>query len=152
MIVQEEFVSIQATPDVVERYLTEVALLDQWRSSLVILEPLEGDLMALNSKHRMRVKPLALTGAIYTVSERDKNHILLTIEGPWQGTELWRWFADGPRTLVLNRVEYEVPNEALRTFVVGFGTFFSRLDMRLQLLRLQQLIEGGAARRKLAAG
>jgi hypothetical protein len=145
MITQEEWVSINTTPDVVERWLTTPELLDQWRSPLVILEPLEGDLMAPGSLHRMRLKSLALAGAEYTVAERDAGHILLTISGLWRGKELWRWFSDGSRTIVQNRVEYEVPNEALRVFVVGVGRLLAELDMRIQLDRLRRMIEGPPA-------
>lgn len=142
MIVQEEWVSIATTPDVVERHLTEPALMAQWRSPLVQLDPLEGDLMTLGSVHKMRLKSLGLAGADYTVTERDDQHILMSISGMWEGTELWRWFADGPRVIVQNRVEYEVPNESLRVFVVGIGRFVADLDMRVQLFRLRELIEG----------
>lgn len=142
MIVQEQFVSIKAPPATVERYLTDPALMAQWRSPLVVLDPIEGDLMALGSKHKLRLKSLALAGATYTVTERDSGHILLTIDGLWRGTELWRWFADGERTIVQNRVEYEVPDPSLRVFVVGLGQIFASLDMRIQLDRLRMVIEG----------
>lgn len=145
MITQEEWVSINTTPDVVERWLTTPTLLDQWRSPLIILEPLEGDLMTLGSLHRMRLKSLALAGAEYTVTERDNGHILLTISGLWHGQELWRWFSDGSRTIVQNRVEYEVSNSSLRVFVVGIGRLLAELDMRIQLDRLRSLIEGPPA-------
>lgn len=152
MFVNEVFVSITTTPATVERYLTEPALLEQWRSPLIMLSPLEGDLMAPGSKHRMRLKTLGLSGAIYTVTERDSNHILLTMDGPWRGTDLWRWFADGPRTVLQNRVEFEVPNEALAVLVRGIGSPVAQLDMRLQMMRLQQIIEGRATQRQLTAG
>ncbi len=142
MIVQEQFVSIKAPPATVERYLTDPELMAQWRSPLVVLDPIEGDLMALGSKHKLRLKSLALAGATYTVTERDSGHILLTIDGLWRGKELWRWFADGDRTVVQNRVEYEVPDPSLRVFVVGIGQIFASLDMRIQLDRLRMIIEG----------
>lgn len=142
MIVQEQFVSIKAPPATVERYLTDPKLMAQWRSPLVVLDPIEGDLMALGSKHKLRLKSLALAGATYTVTERDSGHILLTIDGLWRGKELWRWFADGDRTVVQNRVEYEVPDPSLRVFVVGLGQIFASLDMRIQLDRLRMIIEG----------
>lgn len=142
MIIQEEWVSITTTPDVVERHLTTPALMAQWRSPLVVLEPIQGDLMTLGSSHKMRLKSLAMAGSDYTVTERDGGHILMTIDGLWQGTELWRWFADGPRTVVQNRVEYEVSDPNLRVFVLGIGRFLADLDMRVQLERLRQQIEG----------
>ncbi|WP_322494828.1 SRPBCC family protein [Chloroflexus sp.] len=142
MIVQEQFVSIKAPPATVERYLTDPELMAQWRSPLVVLDPIEGDLMALGSKHKLRLKSLALAGATYTVTERDSGHILLAIDGLWHGKELWRWFADGDRTVVQNRVEYEVPDPSLRVFVVGLGQIFASLDMRIQLDRLRMIIEG----------
>lgn len=142
MVVQEQFVAINTTPDVVERYLTDPSLMAQWRSPLVVLEPIEGDLMTLGSTHKMRLKSLGMAGADYTVTERDNQHILMSIDGLWHGSELWRWFADGSRTIVQNRVEYEVGNEALRVFVVGLGRFLAELDMRVQMDRMRQQIEG----------
>jgi hypothetical protein len=142
VIVQEEWVSINTTPDVVERHLTTPSLMNQWRSPLVVLEPIEGELMTLGSSHKMRLLSLGLSGADYTVAERDGGKILLRISGLWEGTELWRWFADGSRTVVQNRVEYEVPDAGLRVFVLGIGRFLADLDMRIQLDRLRQQIEG----------
>lgn len=147
MIVQEEWVSITTTPDVVARHLTEPALMAQWRSPLVQFDPIEGDLMALGSSHMMRLKSLGMVGATYTVTERDAQHLLMTISGLWEGQELWRWFADGSRVVVQNRVEYEVANESLRVFVLGIGRFMADLDMRIQLFRLRELIEGPPALR-----
>jgi hypothetical protein len=141
MIVQEEWVSINTTPDVVERHLTDKSLFARWRSPLVQFEPVEGELMALGSVHKMRLVSLALAGAVYTVSERDREHILLRIDGLWRGTDRWRWFSDGTRTVVQNRVEYEVPDPTMRVFVVGLGQLFASLDMRLQMTRLRQIIE-----------
>ncbi|WP_129671977.1 SRPBCC family protein [Candidatus Chloroploca sp. Khr17] len=147
MIVQEEWVSITTTPDVVERHLTEPALMAQWRSPLVQLQPVEGDLMSLGSVHKMRLVSLGLAGSDYTVVERDREHILMKINGLWEGQELWRWFADGSRVVVQNRVEYEVANDGLRVFVLGLGRFVADLDMRVQLFRLRELIEGPASGR-----
>ncbi len=142
MIVQEEWVSIKTTPEVVERHLSDPALMTQWRSPLVQLQPLEGNLMDLGSTHTMRLVSLGLAGADYAVTERDREHILMRISGMWEGTELWRWFADGPRVVVQNRVEYEVANQGLRVFVIGLGRFLANFDMRIQLFRLRELIEG----------
>lgn len=147
MIVQEEWVSIATTLDVVERHLTEPALMAQWRSPLVQLQPLEGDLMKLGSIHKMRLVSLALAGADYTVVARDREQIKMTISGMWEGTEIWRWFQDGERVVVQNRVEYEVSNEGLRVFTIGIGRFVANFDMRIQLFRLRELIEGPPSRR-----
>lgn len=145
MIVQEQFVSIRTTASVVERYLTDPALLTQWRSPLVVLDPIEGTLMTLGSKHKLRLKTLALNGADYTVTRREPGLIELSIDGLWRGTELFRWFADGDRVVVQNRIEYEVPDPSLRVFALGLGQFVATFDMRLQLDRLRQLIEQGRA-------
>ncbi len=142
MLVQEQFVAIKAPPATVERYLTDPQLLAEWRSPLVVFDPIEGDLMTLGSKHKLRLKSLALAGATYTVVERDSGHILLKMEGLWQGQELWRWFADGDRTIVQHRVEYEVTDPSLRVFVAGIGQLFVSLDMRIELDRLRMILEG----------
>jgi hypothetical protein len=143
MIVQEQFVSIRTTPAAVERYLTDPALLKQWRSPLVELDPIDGTLMAPGSKHKLRLKTLALNGADYTVTARDSGRIEMSIDGLWRGNELWRWFSDGDRVVVQNRVEYEVPDPSLRVFALGLGQFVATFDMRIQLDRLRVLLEQG---------
>lgn len=142
MIVQEEWVSIRTTLDVVERHLTQPALMVRWRSPLIQLDPIEGELMTLGSTHDLRILPLGMVSSNYKVIERDDQHILMNIKGVWEGQELWRWFIDGPRVVVQNRVEYEVNNQGLRFLVLGLGRFIADLDMRVQLFRLRELIEG----------
>ncbi|NTU77792.1 MAG: SRPBCC family protein [Chloroflexales bacterium] len=150
MFVQEQFISINTTPDVVERHLTDPALLAQWRSPLLNVENQQGIPMALGSKYTARpLTPFFSTSADYTVTERDSGHILQSIDGMWIGKDLWRWWTDGPRTVVQNRVEYEVPNLALSVFVGGLIRPFAELDMGIQLIRLRSLIEGPSSARQL---
>jgi hypothetical protein len=146
MRTQEEFIAINATPDVVEKYLSDPILLDQWRSPLLRFEPIEGEWLALNSAYRLRLKTLPFDGPIYTVTERGEGRVALNIEGVWRGSELWRWFPDGPRTVLQHRVEFEVPDPALRVVVDTIGIFVGQLDMRVELDRLRQLIEGDLRR------
>jgi hypothetical protein len=141
MIIQEQFVSIRTTPAEVERYLTDPTLLRAWRSPLVELDPIDGQLMALGSKHKLRLKTLALNGADYTVTARDTGRIEMSIDGLWRGSELWRWFTDGDRVVLQNRVEYEVPDPSLRVFALGLGQFVATFDMRVQMDRLRMLLE-----------
>lgn len=147
MFVQEQFVSINTTPDVVEKHLTDLALLAQWRSPLVVFENQQGTYLALGSKYTMRLVTLLVTAAAeYTVTERDSGRIQLSIDGMWIGNELWRWWADGPRTIVQNRVEYDVPNLAMSLVVGGLVRPFAELDMGIQLAKLRSLIEGPPSR------
>ncbi len=146
MNVLEEFVSVRAPLASVERHLADLSLRRQWNSTLIALEPLEGEWMAPGSTHRRRLLTLALFGSLseatYTVVGRDNGHILQSIDGAWKGMELWRWFEDGGRTIIQNRVEYEIPNPTLRVFVTGIGGFLADVDLRLQLTRLRQMLEG----------
>lgn len=143
MTVLEAFVSINTTMDVVERHLTDRALVERWRSPLTTLEPIQGEWMAPGSTFRMRLLTLALiAGADYTVTTRESGKLEFAIDGSWRGTEVWRWFADGSRVVVQNRVDFVVTNEVLRPFAVYFGAPFAWLDLNLELTRLRQLIEG----------
>lgn len=147
MFVQEQFVSINATPAVVEKHLTDPALLAQWRSPLTVFENQQGTYLALGSRYTVRLLTLFLAGtAEYTVIEREGDRIVLSIDGMWLGKELWRWWADGERTIVQNRVEYDVPNLALSVLVGGLVRPFAELDMGLQLAKLRSLIEGQTVR------
>ncbi len=143
MNVLEQFISVNASPADVERHLTTQALAEQWVSSLVVLEPIEGEWMKPGSKYLLRLKTLGLfIIARYTVVERDSEHILLSFEGPLNGTNLWRWFKRDNQTIVQNRIEYEVPNAALRVFIDNIGALLTQIDMRVQISTLQQVVEG----------
>ncbi len=148
MRVQEAFVSVQASPAVVERYLTDQKLLAKWL--LTRLVPIEGDFMARGGKHQLRLNLLGVVPVVYTVTERDSNHILMNIDGLWKGTELWRWFAEGSYTIVQNRIEYEIPNDTVRVFADGVDFLFFDIDMRVQMNRLRQAID--AERRRQLTG
>lgn len=147
MFVQEQFVSINATPSTVEKHLTDPTLLAQWRSPLVVLENQQGAYLALGSTYTARLVTLFMAGAAdYTVAERGSDRIVLSIDGVWVGKELWRWWADGERTILQNRVEYDVPNMALSLIVGGLIRPLAELDMAVQLAKLRSLIEAAAPR------
>jgi hypothetical protein len=148
----EEFISVNASPSDVERHLTTESLAQQWISSLVVLEPLEGEWMRVGSKYMLRFKTLGLlVVAQYTVAERDSEHILLNFEGAVQGTNRWRWFKQGNATIVHNRIEYEVSNPGLRVFVENLGSLFAQLDMRVQMSTLREMAEGRMEKAKTGA-
>lgn len=143
MNVIEDFVSAKATPEAVERHFTDMSLVNEWVSPIVLIEPLKGQWMDVGSTYAVRLKPLLLLNTtLYRVEEREQGRILLSFTGSWRGTNMWRWFVDGSQTIIHNRIDYEVINPALRVFVIGLGTPFFRLDMNIQMNNLRQVIEG----------
>jgi hypothetical protein len=143
MNVLEEFVSIQASPADVERYLTDRELLHGWVSPLVSMELLSGEWMATGSTYRLWMKPLFLLyGATYTLVERDSAHLRFDFEGIWRGTDLWHWFADGSRTIVQNRLDYVLPNPLIHVLLNGMSMVVAQTDMRAQMVQLRRRIEG----------
>jgi hypothetical protein len=142
--VAEEFVSVQASPDTVERYLTDQDLLYQWMSPLFDLELVSGEWMAVGSTYRLYFKTLALLYRVhYTLVHRDRTHLQMELDGMfWHGTERWSWFADGPQTIIQNRLDFELSHPWVEVFVGGVGVILTQLDMRSQLVQLQRLIEG----------
>ncbi len=141
MSVLEEYVSIQAAPAVVERHLTERALVEKWLSPLVDMELITGECMAERSTYRLRLKTLALLPiATYTLVARDANSIKWEFDGFWQGVDLWIWSGDSSRTVVQNRIEYKMPNPWLHVLLYGL-VFFIQVDMRVQMAQLKRAIE-----------
>lgn len=149
----EEFISVNVSPADVERHLTTQSLAEQWLSSLILLEPVEGEWMRVGSRYMLRSKTLGLlVMARYEVTERDSDHILLTFDGgAIRGTNLWRWFKQGSLTVVHNRIEYEVTNPGVRVFVENLTSLFTQLDMRVQMSTLREMTEGRGAQPQMAA-
>lgn len=142
MSVLEAFISIQGSPSDVERSLTDRAIVHEWLSPLFQMELLEGEWMAVGSIYQLRFKTLFLLPVVtYTLVERGESHLRLDFRGVWRGSDRWHWFADGPRTIVQNRVEYELSDPVMRSLLNVFFVIFGQLDMQVQMMRLQKVIE-----------
>ncbi len=143
--VLEAFISIGETPATVERHLTSEDLLPLWMSPLITFDLLDGTWMSQGSTYRAAIKTLALLpAATYTLVARDAQRLRFDFSGLWRGTETWHWFADGDRTIVHNRIAYDLANPLLGLMVAQFGFVLIQLDMRVQLEKLRNVIEGRA--------
>ncbi|NJP05990.1 MAG: SRPBCC family protein [Chloroflexaceae bacterium] len=142
MPVLEEFISIKASSAEVKRFLTDPVLINQWLSPVMMIEPIEGELMTTGSSYLLRLKTLALVQATpYRVDKVEDGNIVQSFTGPWTGHNTWRWFPRDDVTIVLNRIDYEINNPAVRVFFNGLGIPFFALDMKVQLSQLRRLIE-----------
>jgi hypothetical protein len=140
----EEWIAIKATPDAVERCLTDPNLMERWMSPLQMIEPREGPWMQTGSTMRLRLKTLGMPHVDYTVVERVPGRLIIRLDGFLVGTYARRWFADGDTTVLLARVDYVVPNEGLRPFFTYLGQLFAQFDLRIELDRIRRLLETGS--------
>lgn len=143
MPVFEEWIAIKAPPEAVERCLTDPSQMERWMSPLQMIEPREGAWMQPGSTMRLRLKTIGMPHVDYTVVERAPGRLIIRLDGFLIGTYERRWFVDGDKTIMLARVDYVVPNAAVRPFFTYLGQLFAQFDLRIELDRIRRLLETG---------
>ncbi len=138
----EQSIQINATATVVERCITDRALMHRWLNPALRCEP-EGEWSTeVGSRSRFVIQiPLVAPTLNSVVVERQPGVIVWGFEGFFQGRDRWECQPVPQGTLLLNRFEFEIPNPLIRW---GFKTFaepWTKEDMQAQLRRLKRVAE-----------
>lgn len=128
----------------VDAVMTERALMERWMSPAVRFEPLDGWGFAAGSRWRLTLTGLGrLLEASYVVHERSPGLILWAFEGFWEGFDAWHWRPQGEgRTLIQNRIEYELRLPALDLIWPATVGPLMGWDAKVQMERLKGVCEG----------
>lgn len=142
---QEEFVVVGAPMERVEAVMSERALLERWMSPAVRFEPVGAWSFAAGTRWRLTLTGLGrLLEASYVVHERAPGLILWAFEGFWEGFDAWHWRPHGTgRTLIQNRIEYELRLPALDLIWPATVGPLMGWDARVQMERLKSVCEDG---------
>ncbi len=140
----EQSIQINASATVVERCITDNALMHRWLNPALRCEPVGEWGTDVGSQSRFIIQIPLLQPTLETVVvEREPGLIVWGFEGFFKGRDRWECQSEatGKGTRLLNRFEFEIPSPLVRW---GFNTFAAALtkaDMQAQLRRLKRIAE-----------
>ncbi len=138
----EHFIQINATATVVERCITEQALMHRWLNPILRCEPVGDWSTDLGSKSRFVIQiPIIKPQLNSTVVERQPGLIIWGFDGFFQGRDRWECQPVNKGTRLLNRFEFEIPNPLVSWGFKTFAEVWTKEDMQAQLHRLKRVAE-----------
>ncbi|AFY33064.1 Polyketide cyclase/dehydrase [Calothrix sp. PCC 7507] len=141
--VLEQSIEINATAAVVERCITDLALMRRWLNPVLRCEPV-GEVWStdVGSQSRFIIQiPLLQPTLNSVVVERQPGLVVWEFQGFFQGRDRWECQPVAKGTSLLNRFEFDIPNPLVSW---GFNTFaasWTKEDMQAQLRRLKRVAE-----------
>ncbi|MEH1938664.1 MAG: SRPBCC family protein [Nostoc sp.] len=141
--VLEQSIQINATATVVERCISDLALMHRWLNPVLRCEPVGTAWSTdVGSESRFIIQiPLLKPTLNSVVVERQPGLVVWEFKGFFQGRDRWECQPIEKGTLLLNRFEYDIPNPLVSW---GFNTFaasWTKEDMQAQLRRLKRVAE-----------
>ncbi|WP_341524844.1 SRPBCC family protein [Nostoc sp. UHCC 0302] len=141
--VLEQSIQINATASVVERCITDLALMHRWLNPVLRCEPVnEAWSTDVGSQSRFIIQiPLIQPTLNSVVVERKPGIVVWEFKGFFQGRDRWECQPVEKGTRLINRFEFDIPNPLVSW---GFNTFaasWTKEDMQAQLLRLKRIAE-----------
>ncbi len=138
----EQSIQINATATVVERCITDRALMHRWLNPALRCEPVGEWSTDVGSRSRFVIQiPLLAPTLNSVVVERQPGVIVWGFEGFFQGGDRWECQPVAQGTLLLNRFEFEIPNPLIRWGFKTFAEHWTKEDMQAQLRRLKGVAE-----------
>lgn len=138
----EQSININASTAVVDRCITDRALMHRWLNPLLRCEPVDNWSTDVGSRSRFVIQiPLLKPTLNNVVIARSPGLIVWEFQGFFQGRDRWECQTINQGTHLINHFEFEIPNPVVRW---GFNTFafaLTRKDMQAQLHRLKRLAE-----------
>jgi hypothetical protein len=144
MQVFEQTIQINASATVVERCITDNALMHRWLNPVLRCEPV-GETWStdLGSQSQFIIQIPLLQPALKTVVvERQPGLVVWGFEGYFKGRDRWECQPQAQGTLLLNRFEFEIPNPLVSWGFQTFAATWTKQDMEAQLRRLKRVAEG----------
>lgn len=138
----EQSIQINASATVVERCITDQALMHQWLNPILRCEPIGKWSTNVGSRSRFIIQiPLLQPTLNSVVVEREPGLVVWEFTGFFQGRDRWECQPSEKGTRLLNRFEFKIPNSLISW---GFNTFaanWTQNDMQAQLRRLKRVAE-----------
>ncbi|MDF5737954.1 MAG: SRPBCC family protein [Nostoc sp.] len=141
--VLSQSIQINATATVVERCISDLALMHRWLNPVLRCEPVgEAWSTDVGSQSRFIIQiPLLKPTLNSVVVQREPGLVVWEFKGFFQGRDRWECQPTEKGTCLLNRFEYDIPNPLVSW---GFNTFaasWTKEDMQAQLRRLKRVAE-----------
>jgi Polyketide cyclase / dehydrase and lipid transport len=136
-------IEIKATATIVERCITDLALMHRWLNPVLRCKPV-GEVWStdVGSQSRFVIQiPLVKPTLNSVVVERKPGLVVWEFQGFFHGRDRWECQPTKNGTRLLNRFEFDISNPLISW---GFNTFaasWTKEDMQAQLRRLKRVAE-----------
>jgi hypothetical protein len=136
-------IEIKATATIVERCITDLALMHRWLNPVLRCKPV-GEVWStdVGSQSRFVIQiPLVKPTLNSVVVERKPGLVVWEFQGFFHGRDRWECQPTENGTRLLNRFEFDISNPLISW---GFNTFaasWTKEDMQAQLRRLKRVAE-----------
>ena len=138
----EQSIQINATATVVERCITDRALMHRWLNPVLRCEPVGDWSTDVGSRSRFVVQiPVIKPTLDSKVVERQPGLVVWEFEGFFRGRDRWECQPVYQGTCLLNRFEFEIPNPLVSWGFKTFAQAWTKEDMQAQLRRLKRVAE-----------
>ncbi|BBD61730.1 hypothetical protein NIES2109_45640 [Nostoc sp. HK-01] len=139
----EQSIQINATAAVVERCITDLALMSRWLNPVLRCEPV-GEIWStdIGSESRFIIQiPLVKPTLKSIVVERQPGLVVWEFQGFFQGRDRWECQPVEKGTRLVNRFEFTIPNPLVSWGFNNFAASWTKEDMQAQLRRLKRVAE-----------
>ncbi|MBW4504407.1 MAG: SRPBCC family protein [Scytonema hyalinum WJT4-NPBG1] len=138
----EQSIQINATATVVERCITEQALMHRWLNPVLRCEPVGTWSTDIGSKSQFVIQiPLIKPTLNSTVVKRQPGLVVWEFQGFFKGRDTWECQPIDKGTRLVNRFEFEIPNALVSWGFQTFAQNWTKEDMQAQLGRLKRVAE-----------
>ena len=138
----EQSILINASATVVERCITDRALMHRWLNPALRCEPFGDWSTDLGGQSRFIIQVPLLNPALESVVvEREPGLIVWEFKGFFKGRDRWECNPEVQGTRLVNRFDFEIPNPIVRFGFNNFAARWTQEDMQAQLRRLKQVAE-----------
>lgn len=138
----EQSIQINATATVVERCITEQALMHRWLNPVLRCEPVGAWSTDVGSKSRFVIQiPVIKPTLDSTVVKRQPGLVVWEFQGFFKGRDTWECQPIDKGTRLVNRFEFEIPNPLVSWGFQTFAQNWTKEDMQAQLQRLKRVAQ-----------
>lgn len=138
----EQSIQINASATVVERCISDLALMHRWLNPALRCEPVGNWSTDVGSRSRFVIQiPLFAPTLKCVVVERQPGVIVWEFEGFFKGRDRWECQPVAQGTCLINRFEFDIPNPTIRWGFDTFAASWTKKDMQAQLRRLKRVAE-----------
>jgi hypothetical protein len=139
----EQSIQINATATVVERCITDLALMHRWLNPVLRCEPIGKTWSSDNgSKSKFIIQiPIIKPTLNSTVVERQPGLVVWEFDGFFTGRDRWECQPVEKGTRLINRFEFEIPNPIISWGFKTFAESWTKKDMQEQLQRLKRVAQ-----------
>ncbi len=138
----EQSIQINASATVVERCITELALMHRWLNPALSCEPVGDWSTDVGSRSRFVIKvPIIQPTLQSVILEKQPGLVVWGFEGFFKGSDRWECEPVDKGTRLLNRFEFEIPNPIVSWGFNAFAARWTKEDMEAQLRRLKRVAE-----------